>query len=64
MFALKLSSVILSENTDFSSLCFNKGAAEAGESGCRLFVCCSCAELPLVLLTMHIGVSYLFVMTA
>ena len=53
MFALKLSSVILSENTEFSSLCFNKGADEIGESGCRLFIRNSCAEPPPVLLTMN-----------
>lgn len=62
MFALKLSSVFLSENTEVLRLCFSKGADEVGESGCQLFIHSNCAMHLPVLLTLNFWVSYLFVM--
>lgn len=61
MFALKLSSVILSESTQFSSLCFDKGANEVGESGSCFYITIVLSFL--VLLTTTFWVSCLFVMT-
>lgn len=64
MFALKPSSAMLSENTEFWSLCSNKGTGEVGQGGCHLFMRSSCAEPSPVLPNRHTWVSYLFVTAA